>query len=289
MTTTTIDWSALLQQGISDTDYHAQPTLSSTGARKLLACPARYKWERDNPPEHKRAFDLGHVVHTLVLGEGGEIVVVEADNWVTKAAKEARDAAYAVRATPVLRSEYDAAEAMRDAVMAHETAAEVFQDFAAELSGTYTDEQTGVALRFRPDCLTTLDGRALCVDLKTTVNADPKEFARSVAKFGYHAQAAWYLDGLIANGVEDPRFLFVAVEKAAPYCVSVLELDSEALAEGARLNRKAIDLFAQCVDTDTWPAYGPGIHTLSLPGWALRDANNEAAEQMINELKGLTA
>lgn len=287
--TTTIDWAGLLQQGIPDTDYHAQPTLSSTGARKLLACPARFKWERDNPPENKRVFDFGKVAHTLVLGEGSDIVVVDADNWVTKAAKEQRDAAYQARATPVLRAEYDAAVAIRDAVMNHDTARELFAEGAAELSGGYTDESTGIGLRFRPDWLTTLDQRPVCIDLKTTASADPKEFARSVAKFGYHAQAEWYLDGLTANGVEDPLFLFVAVEKTAPYCVSVIELDPEALAEGARLNRRAIDLFARCVETGTWPAYGPGIHTVSLPGWALRDANNEAAEQLINELKGLTA
>ena len=62
--------------GISDTDYHAGPSLSSTGARKILDCPARFKWERDNPPPPKPAYDFGHLAHRLVLGEGSVIQIV---------------------------------------------------------------------------------------------------------------------------------------------------------------------------------------------------------------------
>ena len=277
-----------LKAGISDTAYHADTTsLSSTGARKLLACPARFKWERDNPPEPKRAFDLGKVAHKLVLGEGSDIAVVDEGNWLTKRAKEQRDDAYARGAVPILRTEYEAAMAMRDAVMAHPVAGKLFSHGSPELSGYWRDEPTDVLLRFRPDWMTGLDNRVTCVDLKTTVSADPNEFVRSVAKFGYHAQNAWYQAGLVANGIDDARFLFVCVEKSAPYPVSVIELDQVAVIEGALLNRKAIDLFDQCVRTDTWPAYGDGIHTIGLPAWATRASAQADADQLIKELEGI--
>lgn len=279
-----------LVRGIPDSSYHADGnTLSSTGARKLLALPARYRYERDNPPGSSKAFDFGHLAHRLILGEGGDIVVVEADNWMSKAAKEARDIARLAGKIPCLRAEHQAAQDMVDAVMANTTAAELLADGEAELSGYWRDEPTGVGLRFRADLMTTLDTRTVCVDVKTTVSADPAEFGRSVAKFGYHLQAFWYLRGLAAHGIDDARFLFLCIEKSPPYPVSVIELDDEALAEGGRLMRKAIDLFARCCDTGQWPGYGDLIHTVSLPHWALREANDEAAKQLINELKGITA
>ena len=284
---TTIDFGLIA--GISDTDYHVGPSLSSSGARKILECPARFKWERDNPPEPKPAFDFGHLVHRLVLGEGSVIQIIEATDWRSKAAQLERDAARADGAVPVLRSEYDAAGKMRDAVFAHPTARELFRSGHAEQSGWWVDEPTGVQLRFRPDWLTTLDGRPICIDLKTTINADPAEFARSIVKWGYMSQADWYLQGLAAHGIADAAFYFVCIEKAAPYPVSVIELDAEALAEGAHRNRRAIDLFARCTETDIWPAYGSGIHTVSLPPWATRASLQADANQLITELEGLTA
>lgn len=257
--------------GISDEQYHADKTnISSTGARKLLECPARFKHELDNPPAPKPAFDFGKVAHNLVLGEGGTIQIVDADNWLSKAAKEQRAACYAAGVTPVLKADHATAVELRDSVMAHPTAGALFAHGEAELSGWWRDDETSVGLRFRPDFLTDLDFRPVCVDLKTTLSADPKEFARSVAKFGYHMQAAWYLDGLAAYGVEDARFLFVCVEKTAPYPVSVIELDADAIAEGRRRNRAAIDLYDRCVKTDSWPAYGSLIHSISLPQWAFQ-------------------
>ena len=259
-----------LKAGISDVDYHGdRTTLSSTGARKLLACPARFRWDRDNEQPTSKAFEFGKLAHRLVLGEGSPIQVVDAENWMTKAAKELRDIARGNGVTPVLRADYDQARSLRDSVMAHPIAAAIFADGIAERSGYWRDEPTDIGLKFRPDWLTDFLGRPTCVDLKTTISADPDDFARSVAKYGYHAQAAWYLDGLAANGINDAAFLFVAVEKTPPYPVAVIELDDEALAEGRRLNRRAIDLYARCTDTGIWPAYGDDITLISLPMWAL--------------------
>lgn len=278
-----------LKAGISDLDYHRDTTsLSSTGARKLLACPARFKWERDHPPSPTtRAFDFGKLAHKLVLGEGSDIIVVDAENWLSKAAKETRAAAYLMGSVPVLTSEYDAALAMRESVMAHPVARELFSHGSAELSGYWDDAATGIRLRFRPDWMTGMDGRTICVDLKTTTSADPAEFVRSAAKYGYFAQASWYRAGLVAHGVANPWMLFVAVEKTPPYPVSVIELDDEALAYGDAMMRRAIDLYAYCMEVDEWPSYGNGVSTISLPRWLSRDAENHAAQQLIAELEGI--
>jgi hypothetical protein len=51
--------------------------------------------------------------------------------------------------------------------------------------------------------------------------------------------------------------------------VSVIELDTEAITEGRRLMREAIDTLARCTETGVWPAYGDDVTLISLPAWAL--------------------
>jgi hypothetical protein len=57
-------------------------------------------------------------------------------------------------------------------------------------------------------------------------------------------------------------------EKTPPYLVSVIELGEMALTIGRHEYRKAIDIFARCVETDTWPGYGDDVVTVGAPVWA---------------------
>ena len=93
----------------------------------------------------------------------------------------------------------------------------------------------------------------------------PSGFARSVATFRYHVQASHYLTGL--HGAE--RFVFIAVEKTAPYAVAVYELDAAAMAAGNELRQRDMRVIADCQATNEWPGYGDDCQTLSLPSWAL--------------------
>lgn len=269
-----------LHDNITDIDYHAdRNSLSSTGARKLLECPARFRHEQLYPPAGKGVFDFGKLAHKMILGEGADIVEIDAKDYKTKAAQALRDEARAEGKIPALASELVAAKEMTASVRSHPVAAELFRKGEPEKSGYWTDS-TGITLRFRPDWLTQRDGKTVCVDLKTTSSADPSAFTKSVVNYGYHLQAAWYIAGLAACGIE-ADFLFVAVEKTAPYPVSVIELDAEAVSEGARRMRKAVDLYARCLETDTWPAYGDGIHTVSLPYWALKERDQAIYEEAV--------
>lgn len=69
--------------------------------------------------------------------------------------------------------------------------------------------------------------KGVMVDLKTTSNASPREFERSVYKYGYHRQAAYYLDGF---GLE--KFTIVAIEKKFPYNMGVYTLSDGTIQKG---------------------------------------------------------
>lgn len=258
---------------MSDVEYHAHPSLSCSQARRLLACPAKYHHDLTAEERHADYFDLGSAAHKLVLGAGRPLRVIDHSDWRTKDAKEQRAEAYADGEIPVLIATYRQVCDMADAVLDHPIAAAVLQSGRPEVSAFWTDE-TGVPLRCRFDWLREV-GRPIVVDLKTTTNASPSAFARSVASFGYHVQAAWYQYGAVAVlGLDEPPpFVFIAQETEPPYLVGVYELDDEALEVGRRQMRRAIDLYWRCVEADDWPGYRSAV--LSLPRWATFQTDTE--------------
>lgn len=265
---------------LPDAVYHRDPvpggSLSSSGARRLLApsCPALFEYERKHGRPPRREFDLGHAAHLLVLGAGPELVVIKAKDYKTKAAREERDAAYGDGKVPVLAAEHEQVQAMAAAIRAHPIASALFHSDGGlpEQSLFWVDEPTGVWRRARPDWLPSQrGGRLLIPDYKTTVSAEPRSLARSMANFGYFQQAAWYLDGIRALGLaEDTAFLFVCQEKTPPHLVTVVELDYDALRIGHEMNRKAIEVYAECTRTGHWPGYSDDVELISLPPWAAR-------------------
>lgn len=268
---------ALLVPDMSDVEYHQHPALSSSGAKKLLppSCPALFKYERDHGQAPKDVFDFGRAAHAEVLGVGGELVVVEADNWMTKAAKAQREEARAEGKTALLAHEAEQVRGMAQALAAHPIASALFDPDrgAAEQSVFWHDERFGVDRRARFDWLPDAgSGRLVIGDYKSAASAEPGAIAKAVANFGYALQDAFYTDAARALGHEDPAFLFAFQAKTPPYLVTVVELDAAAKAHGARQVARALEVFAECSATDTWPAYTDGIELITLPVWATRDS-----------------
>jgi hypothetical protein len=258
--------------------YLHEPALSVSGMRMLLPpnCPALFRHYQDNRRPSKRAYDFGHVVHGLVLGDGPEIVRIDAADWRTKAAKDERDEAYSVGKVPILSHEYDEAAECAASVLAHTDAGPLFTAGRAEVSLFWTDPETDVKMRGRLDWLREEPGqRVMGVDLKTSVTADPESFGRSAANYGYAQQQAMYEDAIRATGLhDDPEFRFVVVEKSAPYLVSVIELDPEAVRIGRSMNQKAALIYKRCMETGEWPGYADNGPVL-LPFWWMSQNEEE--------------
>lgn len=140
-------------------------------------------------------------------------------------------------------------------------------------------------------------------DLKTTEDASPEGFAKSIANWRYDVQHAYYMDGTrlaLEQGKCNPpqegkaelsvywtdpvtgvlcrcrpdfwrgypkHFAFIAVEKKPPYAVGVYVLDSEGVEIGRAQYQHDLRVYAECVRTGVWPGYGDKIQTISLPGW----------------------
>ncbi|WP_173390958.1 PD-(D/E)XK nuclease-like domain-containing protein [Actinomadura litoris] len=257
--------------------YHADPvpagSISSSGARKLLAtCPARYRYEADNPPKPTKAMELGTAAHKLVLGIGPELHRMSYDTYRSGAAQAERDAAYDRGAVPLKPDEYDQVEEMAAAIREHELASVLLGGTGeAERALFWKDGPTKVWRRALLDWLPPKgpDGRLYLADYKTADSAHPDAISKSLINFGYHMQGAWYEDAVRALGLSDavPYFLVVQ-EKTAPYIVSVVQLTQIALDAGRHENRKALRLFARCQKAGHWPPYIESVAQVGLPGWA---------------------
>src|SRR5207237_1501075 len=166
---------------------------------------------------------------------------------------------------------------MAAALRAHPIASRLLHPHGGEpeVSLFWHDPEHDVDRRARVDWLRTPDpdGRLILADYKTTsgsTGAAPADFARSVARYGYAQQAAWYADLVVGLGLaRTAPFLFIAQETTPPYLVSVTQLDEPALDAGRALNRKAMRLFRDCTDSGVWPGLTEDeIATISLPPWA---------------------
>lgn len=262
-------------------EYHADKavpggSLSSSGARRLLppGCPALYRWEQDNPQPPKKTFDYGHAAHKLVLGEGPELVVVDAPLWNTDAIRAEVTAIRDEGGIPLKAHELEQIKEMAVAIRRHPIAGPLFTPGSgiAEESIFWQDAATGTWRRCRPDWRRP----GVIVDYKTTADASPSAVAKTVDTYGYHQQDPFYVEGAEAVDLGDHRFVFVFQAKSPPYLVTVRELDDEARAIGAAKNRRAIEIYAECQATGRWPDWHGDlteIPYLSLPPWAAkRDA-----------------
>jgi len=258
--------------GMPEAEYH-RPTdeLSSTGAKKILEAPARFKYEvLEGNREAKDSFDLGSIVHAMVLGTGWGIQELDFENWRTKASQEAKSRAREAGLIPVLKHELVKPKAMAEAVLAHSTAGPFFEaDGDSEVSAFATCPKTGVRLRARADRL--VDGGPI-VDLKTTAgSAKPEEFARAVFNFGYDLQDAQYEEVFNLASGWDGEFKFVVVETRAPYLVNVVKLRPGYIEMGRDKALKARRIYAECMAAGVWPGYPAGEHLVEPPMIAVYD------------------
>ncbi|WP_326779669.1 PD-(D/E)XK nuclease-like domain-containing protein [Streptomyces longwoodensis] len=265
---------------MTNEEYHSHRyALSSSGARLLLppSCPALFRHAQDTPPEPKKTFELGTAAHKLVLGEGPDLIKVDAEKWTTNAVKAEVAAIRDQGAIPLKPTEYQQVHDMADALRRHPVASMLFDPARGkpEQSLFWRDAPTGVMRRARFDWLPDArSGRLIIPDYKTCRSAEPRALARAVEEFGYHQQDDWYRAAARALHLADDTaaFVFVCQEKTPPYIVTVVEMDAEARRIGAARNRRALEVFAECTATGQWPGYSDEIAYLSLPAWAaIRD------------------
>ncbi len=280
---------------IDNEDYHRNadllpgPSLSSSGAKRILSMSPYHYWY-DSPlnPERpaeddKPHLNIGKAAHDLILLEDRwpDFYHVTPEGFSRAASKKfasdiaAADEAQAEGLTILRHDDAETVKAVADAILANKQAVMALSNGVTEETLAWKDPLTGVWLRARPDFrpASIAEGRAVRVlaDLKfmAPTFCAPSGFGRAIDNFGYHQSAAFYFDGIKAIYGEEPtHWLNIVVEKDAPHTVSLYELPAEDIQRGRMLNRKAIRIFAECLEADHWPAYADGPMPVGLPEYA---------------------
>lgn len=235
--------------------------------------PAAYKaWLDGQETEPTPAMVLGTALHCAALEPerfAREYVVsAEFGDCRKTVNRDARDAWRSEHAGKTVLSAEDmrAVGGMVASLLAHPLMGRILTRGRPEVTARWLDQDTGLPCVARVDLWS--EPLALALDLKTTEDARPAQFAKSIANFRYHVQAALYTEGLGAVGAPCEHFVFCAVEKRPPYLVAMYELDAGAVVRGERSARRNIRTLAECCMRDAYPGYDAGISEITLPPWA---------------------
>ncbi len=265
---------------VTPTEYHKDldgPSLSSSMAHTLVAKSPAHAWT-DHPrfggarADASDAMNEGSLIHKLVLGEGAEIAVIDADAYRSTAAKQAKEAAIAEGKIPVLAPKFEPIKVAAANIL------ENIHSFGIELDG-----QSEIAIEFEEVgqkgpvlCRSMLDNvnleLGLIRDVKKIRSADPRTIERHAYSYGYDIQYAAYTSAVEKLKPElegRSEFMFIFCEIEPPYAVVPARPSGALKALGESRWLRAVQLWEECLRTDKWPAYCTSPITLEPPGWAI--------------------
>lgn len=263
------------EECLENADYHRHSAVSKSHLDQIARSPLHY-WSRYlDPsridPEPSAAMLLGTALHTHVLEldqwDERYVAMPEGLKRTTKEGKATYETLLRDGRQIIGHETYQQVLAMGRSILSHPAAAMLLQwPGKAETTHMWIDGETGLECKCRPDWLT--DDGSMIVDLKTTRDASPMGFRKSVGAFRYYVQSAWYLNGLEqATGRRPDQFIFICVESEPPYASAVYAADSEMIGLGYEHAMRDLRLLADCKAADAWPGYSDQVEMIGLPGW----------------------
>lgn len=263
-------------RGIEASEYHAWDAMSNSRLKVLVQdSPKHFKWRLDHPKPPTKQMRLGRIVHALVL-ERDRFVFSKryavAPNWGKRSkadkAKWAQWAADNNGKEVIAQAEHDQAAAIAEAMMDEPKCHALLTDGEPEVSIVWDDPLTGIRCKARLDYLYP----PLIGDVKTAADGADHAWAGSMADNHYAQQAAFYLDGGVAVGLEVKRFAFAVVESCPPYDAYVCVLDSTSLRAGRNQYQRGLHIYKNCLEKNRWPGRHEGtVIEVSLPEYALAE------------------
>lgn len=252
---------------LTNEEYHLDPAIGSSTLVR-----ARKSWAHAMTAfEQTAPMQFGGGFHSLVgepMAFAKQYAKAPVCDRRTKEGKEiyAKFSAENAGKTILSAEEYDAMDGMLYSLMKHKLALTLLTNGVAEQSAFWTDKDSGVLCKCRPDYLRTND---TVVDLKTAEDASEGAFQRTLVQYGRHIQTAFYLDGLSAvTGREFKNFVHLVIEKKPPYAIAVYSLDDLSIDQGRREYKKLLKDYAWCQKIGEYPSYPEEVKAVSLPDWA---------------------
>lgn len=263
--------------------YRSMPGLNKSSIEKLLDCPLAYKLGLEEQQETTPAMAFGTLIHSMILEPETvpSLYHVMQASATTKAGKAEKAQALAEGKTIVSVADYERAKTMQTMVYTHPAASWLLGlPGKSEVSMFWempTEDGRVRQCKARADRIAQVGGGEIIIDLKTHSGAvSPSEIERTVMRFGYHRQAAWYSDGYERIAGKPPLgFYFVFVSTSAPYLVTAGKMGDEAQAIGWGDCLKAERILHQAEASGEWASYSDQLIEIDIPAWAYKKAAEE--------------
>lgn len=265
-------------EDMSPEQYHADRTrMSSSAIRKLLHSPRHFlTWwhgleDEDDEPDH---FRIGRAAHMFLLepSKFREAYIIQPDFGAMQSPKNraSRDAwrkGLPAGSVVVTDDELYILVGIIEAVLEHPIASKMLENGKPECTIHWTDRDTGVMCKARPDYVVNdPDGNLHLIDFKTTKDIRPGLFSMDVLKHGYNVQLAFYHDGLTEALMRQPSTIsIIPTEKKEPYETAVYPLSDRFFEEGQLDYKHALALYKKCMTVGKWPAFSNAAVVLEPP------------------------
>lgn len=257
---------------ITNEEYHRGAGISRSAIMSFKKTPRNYHYEYvlgNKEQKETDAFTVGNAFHTYVLEPhlfndryhiwekvDGRKPASNTDKWKAIAAM-------AGERKLLCADDVKNIKAMNDALKGDEIIASLISGAAYEKSLFWTDKDTGLLCKVRPDIL----HDNMVADLKSASSAAFRDFQNDIFKYGYHIQAAMIHEALFAlHGVNIMKFLYIVCEKDDAHDYAVYELSEAAIHKGIEEFKKVLFEIKDCQLSGQWPSYP--LATIDLPAYA---------------------
>lgn len=258
-----------------EAEYRAAPGLNYSILKHMDISPAHCRQEIVAPRESTPAMELGSAFHSALLEPGvfySDYFRAPGVDRRTKAGKAAwADALLANEGKQPLRADdFDWIEGAVEALWSRPHIKALLGSAGSMNEVAAFWGKDGVQCKGLIDHFgRSPDGGSIIVDVKTVPlgGAQKHLFQRDVAKYRYHAQAAWYVDGLNEIAERHRDFLWLVVEKEPPFADAIYQPFPEAIEVGRRKCEDWLRRYVECAENGSWPGYPAEVAMIDLPEW----------------------
>lgn len=267
---------------IKDKDYFGVDAHSQSSLKPILVSPAEYKWRLQHAIKVSDAMIWGTALDACMSAKTTEAISQPPFAIVPQECSDKRRKPYKEwikkQEDDTIILSHDDAEAVKSAYEAlwmHESEGRdggsqkiikasdlLFGKKAMRQVAIIWEDEIGLC-KAKLDCYNPEYG---IIDLKTT-HKPLSGASKSIAAYGYHIQAAWYLRGWRKLTGQELDYWFVWVKSTPVHQVEVGRLDDRSIEIGRRQIKTIIETYKRCDEMGHWSATTGKIHTYSLPGY----------------------
>ena len=260
---------------MGNSEYHAHHALGSSDVRRLMISPLHLKG-REEPAVRPSYFTFGSAVHTAFLepekfAHEYRVKPAEVDGNGPRTKYYREWMAEQPPCEWMGVEDYDKALKCVESLLSHPISNKAFDNSVVE--GSLFFSLGGVECKARPDLVRETSRGVEVIDIKTTTDASPKGFAKSVGNLGYHIQEWFYRQALEENGMKVKRFIFLAVEKQSPYACAAYVIRNSQVVQAEEQVMRAISRYRKAESEGVWDGYPTEVTSISVPSWALPSQN----------------